>query len=76
MDTQEIQKRIETAFEGTKAAALDPRGSGDYFDVRISENEALKALSRVKKHQAIMKLFDDELKSGEIHALALKFITL
>ena len=74
MEMKEIEKRILEAYPGTSVVGLDPRGSGDYIDVRISQNDELKTLNRVKKHQAIMNLFDEELKSGEIHALTIKFI--
>ena len=42
-----------------------------HFNV-VVESTAFKGLSRIEQHQHVMKVFDTELKSGEVHALSLK----
>lgn len=74
MNAQEIEKRIKENFPTSDVVAIDERGSGDYWDVRIAAKE-FDGLSRVKQHQTVMSMFDAELKSGEIHAFTLKTIT-
>ena len=42
-----------------------------HFEVYI-ESSSFKGLTRVEQHQQVMKVFSEELKTGELHALALK----
>ena len=42
-----------------------------HFNV-IVESRSFSGLSRIEQHQQVMKVFDIELKSGEVHALSLK----
>lgn len=42
-----------------------------HFNV-VVESKAFMGLSRIEQHQHVMKVFDAELKSGEVHALSLK----
>ncbi|MCB0369751.1 MAG: BolA/IbaG family iron-sulfur metabolism protein [Bdellovibrionales bacterium] len=42
-----------------------------HFEVYI-ESSSFQGLSRVEQHQQVMQVFDQELKSGELHALAIK----
>lgn len=71
MKETEIKQRLLEHFNDAEVQVEDPRGSGDYFNIYIL-TEAFSGLSRIKCHQAIMQVFDKELKSGEIHALSIK----
>lgn len=42
-----------------------------HFNV-VVESKVFSGLSRIEQHQHVMKVFDSELKSGEVHALSLK----
>lgn len=75
MKAQDLEDRIRKAYPDAQVAVFDSRGSGDYFEIRISSAEINK-LSRVQRHQTILKLFDQEFKSGELHALSVKPIEL
>lgn len=75
MTTSEIEMRLKATYPESEVLVTDLTGTSDHFEVRIA-TAALKHLSRVAKHQAIMKVFDVELKSGELHALSIKTIDL
>lgn len=42
-----------------------------HFEIYI-ESPKFHGLSRVEQHQAVMQVFSAELKTGELHALAIK----
>lgn len=46
-------------------------GDGTHFEARVIAHQ-FQSLSKIKQHQAVMGVFDSELKSGELHALSLK----
>lgn len=71
MDVKELEERILKAYPDAQLVVYDSNGRGDHFDVRISSDE-LNKLSRIQKHQAILKLFDEEFKTGALHALSVK----
>ena len=71
MTSREMEHRLEEAYPGCQVAVIDLTGGQDHYEVRLSAKE-LDGLTRVQQHQAIMKVFDEELRSGEIHALAVK----
>jgi stress-induced morphogen len=70
----EVQARIAAAFPGAQLHVTDPRGTSSYFDVRLV-TPAFAGVPRIRRHRMVMDLFDAELKSGEIHALALQTLT-
>ncbi len=73
MDSLELENRLLSAFYKCQAAVIDMTGTGRNFELRLSPPD-LEEMSRVKRHQTIMALFKDELSSGEIHALTIKYI--
>lgn len=75
MRTEELEKRILQAYPDAQLAVFDSNGRGDHFEIRISSEEINK-LSRIQRHQSILKLFDAEFKSGELHALSVKPLNL
>ncbi len=75
MKTEDLEQRLLKAYPDAQIAVLDSNGNGDHFEIRIS-SEAINRLSRIKRHQAILSLFDSEFKSGELHALTVKPICL
>lgn len=50
-----------------------PAGGESHFDVLIV-SKYFQSMSRVKRHQAVYKVLDEELK-GPIHALSLQTLT-
>ena len=75
MTTEEMENRLREAYPESTVAVVDLTGGGSNFEIRISE-PSFENLPRVKQHQAVMKVFSDELASGEVHALAIKTLNL
>lgn len=75
MKVQDVEDRILKAYPDAKLAIFDSNGRGDHFEIRISSDEINK-MSRIQRHQNILKLFNDEFKSGELHALSVKPIEI
>jgi acid stress-induced BolA-like protein IbaG/YrbA len=61
------------SFKDCEAAVIDMTGTGSNFELRLTTPD-LADMSRVERHQTIMALFKEELSSGEIHALTIKYI--
>ena len=73
MDANVLEKRVLEAFSGCQAAVIDMTGTGSNFEIRLSTPDLLE-MSRVERHQAVMGLFKEELNSGEVHALTIKYL--
>ena len=71
MTTQAIRERLLSAFPDSDVQVEDLTGGSDHFAVMIS-SDAFSGLSRIKSHQAVMQVFDAELKTGEIHAFTIQ----
>ncbi len=71
MKATDLETRILKAYPDAQLAIFDSNGRGDHFEIRIS-SEAINQLPRIQRHQNILKLFDVEFKSGELHALSVK----
>lgn len=75
MTTEQMEQKIKQSFPHCNVAVIDLTGGQDHFEVRISE-KSLQGLSRIKQHQAVMAIFNEELKTGEVHALAIKTLNI
>ncbi len=73
MDSNVIEKRVLEAFSDCQAAVIDMTGSGSNFEIRLSTPDLLE-MTRVERHQAVMGLFKEELNSGVVHALTIKYL--
>ena len=71
MTTFQVEERLKQAFPDGHYVVNDLNGGGSNFEVRIASG-AFTGMSRVQRHQAVMGVFDEELKSGEVHALTIK----
>jgi stress-induced morphogen len=71
MNPHEVKKRLETAFPHSEVDVLDMTGTQDHYEVFV-KSAHFKDLSRIEQHQLVMKAFDEELKSGEVHALSIR----
>ena len=67
LEPTEIQGRIETQIPGARARV---EGAEAHFSAVIVA-ESFRGKSRVEQHQMIYALFQKEMASQEIHALAL-----
>lgn len=73
MTAEEMEKKLMDAYPNSTVAVIDSRGDQYHFEVRI-KNPEFEPLSRIERHKAVMNVFDEQLKSGEIHALSIKTI--
>lgn len=71
MTSDEVKNRLTESYPDGEIQVIDMTGGGSNFQVAITTS-AFEGLNRVKRHQAVMAIFDNELKSGEIHALAIQ----
>lgn len=73
MDTNQIEDRIRKAYPSCRVNVVDTTGTLDHFQIQVSTPE-FASLSRIRQHQAILDLFREELKTGEIHAFEIKIL--
>jgi acid stress-induced BolA-like protein IbaG/YrbA len=66
MNEEEIVSRIKSRYAD---AIVDVDGEGCSFEVFII-SDGFKDLNALKRQQSILGLFQDELKSGKLHALS------
>ena len=74
LDPNELSKRIRTKLPGAEVELRDTTGTGDHFEARVV-SAAFAGMSMVEQHKLVYGSFDDLLKTGELHALALKTFT-
>ncbi|NVJ00387.1 BolA/IbaG family iron-sulfur metabolism protein [Myxococcus sp. AM009] len=71
LDAEFIRARILEALPGSEVDVRDYTGTGDHYEARVvSPDFAGKAM--VQQHQLVYAPLQQWLKSGELHALALK----
>jgi acid stress-induced BolA-like protein IbaG/YrbA len=68
MNEEEIVNRIKEKYSD---AIIDAEGEGCSYEVFII-SEGFKELNALKRQQSILGLFEDELKSGKLHALSIR----
>lgn len=68
MNEEEIVSRIKSLYAD---AVIDVEGEGCSFEVYII-SDGFKELNALKRQQSILGLFQDELKTGKLHALSVK----
>lgn len=71
MTTETMKERLTSAYPDGQIEVFDLNGQGSYYEVTI-ESEAFRGLNRVQQHQAVMAVFQAELKTGEVHALSIR----
>lgn len=71
LDAKEIHDRIAGALPGAEVEVRDLTGTGDHFEARVV-SELFIGKSMVEQHQLIYAPLSDVLKTGALHALALK----
>ena len=71
MSPQQIEARLKDAFPNGEVEVTDLTGTENHYEVFVRSN-LFKGLSRIEQHQKVMAAFAAELKTGEVHALAIK----
>ncbi len=71
LDPDFIRGRILEALPGSEVEVRDTTGTGDHFEARVV-SPAFAGKSMVQQHQLVYAPLQEWLKTGELHALALK----
>lgn len=75
MTLEQMKQRLQAAYPDsnpiTEIEVFDTTGTADHWEVSVA-SKSFAGLSRIEQHQHVMKAFGAELKTGEVHALAIK----
>jgi len=71
LDPELIRRRIADALPGSDVDVKDLTGTGDHFEARVVSPD-FAGKSMVEQHKLVYAPLGDLLKTGELHALALK----
>jgi acid stress-induced BolA-like protein IbaG/YrbA len=71
LDPEKVKERIAAALVGAEVEVKDLTGTGDHFEARVV-SQAFDGMSMVEQHKLVYAPLQDWLKSGELHALALR----
>ncbi len=71
MTEEQIASKIRSLYPGSEVEITDTTGTKDHFYVSVKAQQ-FSGLSRIKQHQAILDLFREEFKTGEVHAFEIK----
>ncbi len=71
MTIEQMQSRLKTAYPDGTIDVVDLTGTRDHWQVAVA-SQAFKGLSRIEQQRHVMRVFDPELKTGEVHALTIK----
>lgn len=74
MTPEQINETIKAAIPDAEVRVNDYTGGGDHFEVIVMSN-SFEGINRVKRHKMVYKALGDAM-DGEIHALALKTLTI
>lgn len=75
MTIDQMRQRLQAAYPDanplSEIEVNDLTGTSDHWQVAVT-SKSFNGLSRIEQHQHVMKAFDSELKTGEVHALTIK----
>ncbi len=66
-----MKQRLLSAYPDAQLEVTDLTGTENHWEVEI-ESRHFQGFNRIQMHQAVMKVFDPELKTGEVHALSIR----
>jgi len=71
LDPDKVKQRIASALPDAEVEVKDLTGTGDHFEARVV-SAAFDGQTMVDQHKLVYAPLQDWLKSGELHALALR----
>ncbi len=71
MTPEQLKSRLQSTYPDSEIEVVDLTGTEDHYQVSIT-SQTFQGLSRIQQHKHVMAVFDNELKSGEVHALTIK----
>ena len=69
-----IYERIASVLPNASITVADPHHDQTHFEALVISDQ-FEGMSRVKRHQMVMKSLQNEMQSNYVHALALKTMT-
>ncbi|APJ04029.1 BolA family protein [Silvanigrella aquatica] len=74
MLNHEVKQRIESGIQGAECLVSEFSGGNDHYSVVVIA-DAFDGQAALKRHRMIMELFQNEMNTGEVHALTIKTFT-
>ncbi len=71
MTPEQIKQRLEEAYPTSFVEVTDLTGTQDHYSVYVASH-VFKNMSRIERHKHVMNVFNQELKTGEVHALTIR----
>lgn len=71
LNPEQLRRRIAAALPDAEIEIRDLTGTGDHFEARVV-SEAFTGKSMIEQHKLVYAPLQELLKTGELHALALK----
>jgi len=71
LDPERLKRRIGEALPGAEVEVKDLTGTGDHFEARVV-SAAFEGKGMVDQHKLVYASLSDWLRTGELHALALR----
>lgn len=71
MTPEQVKKRLQDTYPQGFVDVTDLTGTHDHYSVYIASDQ-FQGMSRIQRHKHVMQAFDQELKSGEVHALTIR----
>ena len=73
MSPEQMKARLQSAYPDGTIEVVDLTGTKDHWQVMI-KSAVFAGLSRIEQQRHVMRVFDPELKTGEVHALTIKTV--
>jgi acid stress-induced BolA-like protein IbaG/YrbA len=74
LDPKNLEAMIAGALPGSTVEVRDTTGTGDHFEARVV-SPSFEGKSMVEQHKLVYAPLQELLRTGELHALALKTYT-
>lgn len=71
MTEEQMRARLSKDFPDSDIIVNDLTGTEDHWEVQIASSRFVN-LTRIQQHKLVMLAFEEELKTGEVHALTMK----
>ena len=71
MNSQQMKDRLRETYPDGDVDVTDMTGTEDHYSVFV-RSKKFAGMTRIQVHKHVMSAFDQELKSGEVHALTIK----
>ena len=72
MQSDEVKQHFLNQYPSAKVKVVDLTGTNNHYQIIISCSQ-LSKMSRIASHRLVMGVFEEQFKSGEIHALTIDF---